>query len=319
MAANLLKKDTCFSLQKEWHGLETIVPEITYETSGLDWTVERQPILLESTGKQIKGHFAVYCPEKEEVIQVAKDSYTLIQNSQLFEIMSEGLAGIPFKIVAAISLGNLQKVAVTVALEEKQDYLINGEEFKNFVTFASSHNGSMNLYSYDTSIKSICGNTLQWSLADKGILNLKVRHTKNSQVKIENMKQQIETLFKKREEWYTSYERLSQQPMSLEQAEKILFGFEAKNEISTRTRNKVGEIHQLFQNGLGNKGVNVGDIFGAITEYYTSKSSSNPGKAWASSEFGLGRDKKLAFWSAIEDGELDKLAKRGEKLLALSV
>lgn len=63
----------------------------------------------------------------------------------------------------------------------------------------------------------------------------------------------------------------------------------------------------------------MADLFNGVSEYYTSKSSDNPGKAWASSEFGAGRDKKLAFWDALQsDKEIDRLAKRGESLLALA-
>ena len=132
------------------------------------------------------------------------------------------------------------------------------------------------------------------------------------------MKEEIEELFKKREEFYKSYEFLCNRPMSLEQAEKILVGFEATDELSTRTKNKVETIHNLFQNGFGNNGKTVGDLLGGVTEYYTSKSSSSAAKAWASSEFGLGRAKKLEFWQAITDDGLDKLAKRGERLLEMA-
>ncbi len=319
MSHKIGAKDTCVALEPTWHKLEKIVPEISYENSGLDWTVQREAITLETNQKKIDGHYAVYCPEKEEVISVAKDSYTIIQNSQLFEIIEESLIGITHKIVSAGSLGDLKKVYLSVVLEENQDYLVNKESFKNFLSFVSSHDGSLNLEAYDTSHRVICNNTLQWSRRDKGILNLRVSHTKNAQLRINNMKESIETLFEKRKEFYQSYEYLCARPMSLDQAEKILIGFECKDELSTRTKNKVSEIVSLFESGAGNDGKTVADLLNGVTEYYTSKSSENSAKAWASSEFGLGRTKKLDFWQAIEDDELDKLAARGEKMLLESV
>jgi phage/plasmid-like protein (TIGR03299 family) len=319
MAHNIGKKDSCVTLAPTWHKLETIAPEIDYENSGLNWTVEREQISLEKNGKKIDSHYAVYSPEKDEVINIAKDSYTIIQNSQLFEIINDSLIGVPFKIEAAVSLGDLKKVAITISLDDNQDYLINGEDFKNYMSFVSSHDGSLNLMAYDSSHRVICANTLQWSLKDKGLLNLRVRHTKNCQIKIDNMKEEIEELLKKREDFYTSYEYLCSRPMTLDQAEKILVGFEATDELSTRSKNKVEKIKDLFVSGLGNKGETMADLFNGITQYYTSGSSDNPGKAWASSEFGAGRDKKLAFWDALQsDKEIDRLAKRGESLLALA-
>lgn len=318
MSHNILKKDTCVSsgTQKSWHGLDVLVPEITLENSGLNWTVEKHTIILKDNQKEISSHFAVYCPEKEEIINVAKDSYTLIQNSQLFEIISEALVGIPFKIATTVSLGNLKKVSISLSLDEKQDYLINGEEFKNYLNFVSSHDGSLALECYDSNIRNCCSNTLQWSRKDKGLLNLRVKHTRGCQLKIENMKEEIEKLFKKREEFYQTYEGLMVRPMSSERAEQIIAGFEAAEELSTRALNKVKAIHDLFLNGKGNKGETVADLLNGFTEYYSGQSSRDPAKAWASSEFGQGRDKKLEVWDLVNnDAKMETLARRGEALL----
>ena len=54
MASGILKNDTCVAKEKCWHGKETIVDKIDYENSGLNWTVERQEILLQKTGKKIE-------------------------------------------------------------------------------------------------------------------------------------------------------------------------------------------------------------------------------------------------------------------------
>lgn len=327
MSHNILKKDTCVSsgAQKSWHGLDKLVSEITLENSGLNWTVEKQQIVLqdvfvgdgqEAKQKQIPSHFAVYCPEKDEIINVAKDSYTLIQNSQLFEIIEEALVGIPYKIATAVSLGNLKKVSLSVILEENQDYLINGEEFKNYLNFVSSHDGSMNLEAFDSNVRVCCANTLQWSRKDKGILNMRVRHTKNSAIRIENMKTEIEQLLQKREEFYNTYEGLMTRPMSSEKAEQIIAGFEATGELSTRTMNKVKVIHDLFLNGKGNKGETVADLLNGFTEYYSGHTATNAAKGWASSEFGQGRDKKLEVWDLVNnDAKMETLARRGEALL----
>jgi phage/plasmid-like protein (TIGR03299 family) len=319
MGHNIQSKDTIHSTNLSWHKLDKVQEKIDYDTSGLNWTVERQKILLESSGNKIDGYFAVHCPEKDETINVAKESYQIIQNSQLFEIIEESLIGIPHKIITAGSIGNLSKVFISVALEEKQDYLINGEAFKNYLSFVSSHNGSLNLEAYDSSVRICCANTLQWSRRDKGLLSLRVRHTKNANLKIENMKQEIDKLFEKREEFYTSYEALMNRPMSSEMAEKILIGFEAVDDLSTRTKNKVQEIHQLYANGAGNDGKTVADLLNGVTEYYSGKSSKTVSKSWSSSEFGSGAKKKLDFWGSLDDNSLNRLAVRGEKLLALSV
>ena len=315
MSHNIQKNDSCVTLESTWHGLEKIVPFIDYKSSGLDWKVEKHKIMTEN-GIDINGYEAVIRPDKELTLNVAKDSYTLIQNEQLFEIISEGLTGINHKIVSAGSLGDCRKIYISVELCGHQDYLVNGDKFKNILSFVSSHDGSMALEAYDSSIRVVCANTLQWSRKQKGLLNLKVRHTQNSQLKIEGMKETIEKLFKKRESFYETYAGLCVRPMDSKKAEQIIAGFLAKGEdMSTRAYNQTQEITQLFRAGLGNKGETQADLLNAVTEYYT-RGGENKAKSFASSEFGSARDRKLDFFELMTDGEIDKIARRGEATLA---
>ena len=103
--------------------------------------------------------------------------------------------------------------------------------------------------------------------------------------------------------------------MSLDRAEKILVGFEASQELSTRAKNKVDEMLTLFQTGAGNKGETFADLLNSVSDFYSH--GENVEKAYISNQFGSGSKKKLDFWEAINDEhELDKLAKRGELLMA---
>jgi hypothetical protein len=97
--------------------------------------------------------------------------------------------------------------------------------------------------------------------------------------------------------------------------------------FSTRAFNQVVDIAHLHENGIGNKGETLYDLFNAVTEYYTSGNGTghdngSVDKAWkkyTSSEFGGGADAKAGFASwlskVIDDNELHAQAEIGKQLL----
>ena len=320
MSANILKNDRIVSLEKCWHGLEEIVEQIEFANSGLDWQVEKRPLFIDCGNDKcrVDGWEAVVRKDKDLVLQIPKQSYAIIQNSRVWETLENALTGIGHKVQVTGSLGDCRKVFISISLDENQDYLVNKDKFRNFLTFVTSHDGTMAFEAYDTAIRVVCSNTLNASRSAKGNLNLKVYHTQNNELKIKDMEKTIDELLVKRQEFYTSLEYLMSKPVSLKQANEILTGFIANGEeVSTRAANQVETMLGLFQKGQGNSGVTAYDLLNGVTEYYTHQYTDNAVKRLVSNEFGAAGDKKIEFYdSLLSDVELDKLAKRGEKLLA---
>ena len=316
MSHNILKNDRIESTEATWHKLEELKEEIVFTGGALDWKVSEKALFIDPDLPEIPDYKAIVREDLNLVLNVSKQSYEIIQNSRVWETINNSLAGLDYQIVTAGSLGNCKKVFVCVKLNDAEKYLVNGDDFKNFLVFTSSHDGSLAFNAYDTSVRVVCQNTLNWSLKDKGCMNLKVFHTKNSELKIHNMEETIEGLLKKRIEFYESYKYLMEKPMSSEQAEKIISGFLGSEKLSTRAANQTEKIVELFQTGKGNNGETVYDLLGGVTEYFTHFSSNTPEKQFSSSEFGSGSNRKLEFLDVVfDDDKLEQLAKRGEKLL----
>lgn len=321
MAHNIQEFDKIVSLKKEWHDLQEILPVITFETSGLNWETEKRPLFV-SCGDEhcpVDGWQAIVRADKDLVLNIPKKSYEIIQNSRVFECIENSLVGVKHTIQVAGSLANCRKIFISISLDNDQDYLVGKDKFKNFITFISSHDGSLSLSAYDCATRVCCENTLNWSLREKGILNLNVFHTKNCAVKITNMEEQIEKLLEKRVEFYSSLEYLASKPMSLDMCNKVLTGFiGAGEELSTRAQNQIEEMTGLFKHGIGNNGQTYADALNSVTQYFTREVSDNKSKLLASNMFGSSNAKKLDFFDALlDDATLDALAKRGEKLLAI--
>jgi phage/plasmid-like protein (TIGR03299 family) len=319
MSAGIYQHDKVVSLKPTWHKLENIVEEIIFGNSGLDWLVEKRPIFIPvgMEQSQVDGWQAIVRKDNNLVLNIPKKSYEIIQNSRVFEAIENSLVGVKHTIEVTGSLMNCRKVFISIAIDGKQDYLANGDKFKNFLTFATSHDGSLALEAYDTATRVVCQNTLNASRRDKGILNLSVLHKKNAEIKIEKMEQNLTELFEFRDEFYKSLEFLASRPMTVEQANKVLTGFIGRgDELSTRSENQIEEMVGLFQHGKGNNGKTVYDLLNGVTEYYTHNASENKAKAFASNEFGSAGEKKMDFYElCLSDAELNKLAAQGEKLL----
>lgn len=318
MSHNIQKLDKVVSLQKEWHNLQEIVAEINLANSGLDWAVERRELFIPCNGTvcPVDGWQAIVRADKNHTLSIQKGSYTIIQNSRIWEALENALVGVKYKIASAGSIANCRKIFVSVELSEAQDYVVNRQQYKNYLTFISSHDGSTAAEFFDSSVKCVCENTFNWSRRDKGLLNLKVFHTKNSEIKIQNAEAEIERLLEKRKEFYQTIEWLASRPMTTEQANRVLTGYLSADELSTRTENQVQEIVGLFQSGRGNSGQTVEDLWSGFTEYYTHFCSKDDAKRFASNQFGSANDKKLEFFDILlSDDEINRLANRGDALL----
>ena len=310
--------DKIVSLGKTWHGLETIVPKIEFNTSGLDWNIAKRSIKT-AKGIKIPDYSAIVCQDNDHVISVQKASYEVIQNSRIWEALEKSLEGVDHTIQVTGSLRNRSRVFISISLDEKQEYVVNREKFKNELVFVTSHDGSLALEAYDTSVRVVCSNTLNWSRMpeNRGSIKLRVRHTKNNDIYIGKMEEALEDLFEKRDEFYLRYKKLTEQPMTLDLANKVAVGLIAgKDKISTRAQNVSNRIVELFQSGQGNEGKTRADFLNGVTEYYTHECSENDAKRFDSNEYGVASKRKIeALGTLLNDETLNQIAKRGEELL----
>jgi hypothetical protein len=124
-----------------------------------------------------------------------------------------------------------------------------------------------------------------------------------------------------RAEFYKALDGLVSVKCDQQKAERLFSGFEASDEatsVSTLTRNRVGELVQLFKRGKGNRGENMVDVFQATTDYYThSHTRGDLQKQFESSEYGSGVVAKRQMFDILTDeSKLEKTIKRGERLMA---
>ena len=135
----------------------------------------------------------------------------------------------------------------------------------------------------------------------------------------------IDSFLGTQEDFKTKFAGLVKKKLDEKKAQSLFTGFLMRNNpkqgLSTRCLNTVDSLNTLFKKGKGNRGENYADAFSAVTDYYTHNSTRGNGKnrlnQYVSSEFGLGRMNKSAFWTVVNNEDLRaKTIERGTKLLA---
>lgn len=326
MAHLILENDIVTSTQgTEWHGMAKVKKEIvTFEDTGTDVELVELPIAAIEKSDQlvlpVTSHKAIFGQRQDSglfPISIVSDSYGIVPNKRIFEMIEKSLEGVNYHITTAGTLDNCKKVFYCIQFDGHQKYMVNGDEFQEYWVLRSSHDRTDKLEGYDTGTRVVCGNTLQASELTSGNLSFSTRHSKNVMGRIENMEKIISDLIIKRESFYEKLEKMDSMKITENDAKYILAAFNAGGDkLSTNALNKTMTQTSLFLNGKGNKGRSRYDLLNGVTEYFTHYSHSDTKKQMASSEFGGGAKKKSEFADLLmDDKKLNDMADKGEKLL----
>lgn len=256
-------------------------------------------------------------------LHMAKESYTVIENRDLWEMTRDALRGVDSKISCVGTLGKCQYFFISVILGDEPTFKVNGDEFAGNFNVITSHNGTMAVEAYDSLTRIVCMNTLKWSRSRKGELDFKVYHSKNSALAIRNMGDIINDILSGRVEFRNQMEFLADRSCTETLAREIIAGWltKGKKEMTTRGANRTDEIVRLFKYGQGNKGKTFYDLLNGVTEYFTSGEGTgkdaSTAKKWAKSEFGAAADHKRDMVNLLtaSDDDIRSLAERGKKMI----
>lgn len=321
-------RDSQMGIKQAWHGLTIVEKEITFKGSPLDWTLERQPLLLPD-GTRFHQDAIVCSDDGLPVGNAVSGSYGIIQNEQLFDTLLMGLqdASVKFKIASVGSVCDRSKVFISIELNEGKNFKVGDRDFEFNLNALSSHDGSGKAMFMDSSICIVCKNTFNFNVNqfnnNKSGIRFAVKHTKNSGIALENVAKGIEDVISNRALFCAELDKLGNQKVSKDQAHSFILGLivpEASSEVSTRTNNNSEEILDLFIKGPGNSGSNRLDLFSAFTDFYTHSHSGRGVEAqFVSSEFGSGQKMKdRAFHALSNSSTFENLKQRGSSLVLSS-
>ena len=268
---------------------------------------------------------------------VASDRYHSVGNDAVIMALTGALEreGLPYTIRTMGTLKGCKLFYSSLTVDNEEERLINGDRFRMYLNVVSSHDGSITVTIYDSSMRIVCANTFRASQRSgfAGDVKVKVRHTRNASLALEGASAAIASMFAGRDIFVTLLNRLASVACDRDKAEQLITSWQSvdisrHDLMSTRAFNTTLGIADLFETGKGNHGETLYDLFNGVTEFYTSgdgsgKDNGTDERAWKklfSSEFGTGADKKSTFLdylvNILDDNTLDEQARKGELILA---
>ena len=152
--------------------------ETAIKLAGLDFEVQKQPLFL-GNGKQAEGCYANVRMDTEQILGQCKERYEVLQNSEAFDFLDSFIENGANYVNAGTVKGGKQSFIVA----ETEPMKILGDEFKPYILFTNSFDGSTGVQAMFTPVRVFCSNC--FVAASKQAENkITIKHSKNMKDKL---------------------------------------------------------------------------------------------------------------------------------------
>ena len=264
--------------EKPWHGLgialeKEVTSAAAIRFAQLDWTVQKQPISVNS--QVMDGFQASVRVEDGKPLGIVRDTYRIIQNVELFDFMDTLIGESAAIYHTAGSLRGGSRVFITAKLPN--DMQIGPDKVEKYILLASSHDGSLAMHIKWTPVRVVCQNTLSSALNIGGeqVESIAIRHTKNYAGRVDMARKVLQLT----DVYYSNMDKLFQRLVASPMSDSEFNGFAKdlvpcrsdEKQAVTRVQNIVGDLGVLFNTGVGNEATGVNHTrwaaYNAVTEY----------------------------------------------------
>ena len=234
-----------------WHGLGVKLEEAptvseAIVAAGLDWTVGLKDLF---TGEGVKvASKATYRETDGSILGVVGPRYSPLQNVQAFNWFQPFIDSGEVSLHTAGSLNEGCKVWVLAELNREKSEIVKGDEIAKFVLLSNSHDGTTAIRVGYTPIRVVCANTMAMAHSCTESKLLRVRHTKSSAAKLEDIRGIMNNINAQFEATAEQYKYLASKMFSssdLVKYVKIILNVDlsaTSSDIKTRTNNNIEDI-----------------------------------------------------------------------------
>ena len=307
MAHNLCNdKDMFYTGETPWHGLGTkldapATAKEAIEAANLDYTVELQPLFLQS-GNKVTLKQAVVRTDNGVELGVVGHKYQPIQNAEAFNffdvLVGEGQA----IYHTAGALGRGERIWILAKLPH-EIVVRKNDVVEEYMLLTNGHNGLYSTLLFPTPTRVVCQNTLNMALREMN--GISIRHTGNIMSKLDKARDVLGITLN----YYKQFEQIAKQMAEFKMTEELtndyfdkMLSINDTKEVSTRTQNVKNELVQLFHNGKGNNGESLWDAYNSVTEMVdhsplSKRQKEDPTSKLNSIWFGSGAQFKEEAWT----------------------
>lgn len=241
------------------------------DQTGLNWTVREEMIHTES-GIIIPKSKALVREDTNSVLSISGLGYFPYQNHQMVDLLDKVSRQVGLPIHNGGYFGNGEKVYLQL---KSSDFKLGEDKIEGYITGVNSFDGSTSLAFGPSNITISCQNKF---FAAFRHMRTKVRHTKNMEMKIEDICRDLEGALEEETKIFGDIKRLSEAPVTKETKDwvtRILFNLkedadlEDEKTFSTVTRNRLSNFHVDMNGEIKDKGENLWGIFSGVTKFTT--------------------------------------------------
>ena len=262
-----------------WHGLGTEINQETsfwdsFELAGLDWEVDTKP-LFTGDGEKV-SHRAAYRVSDGRILGIVGKRWTPLQNRDAFEVFEPLVDAGEMVIHTAGSLRNGERIWALCQLNQDNSEIVAGDEVAKFVLLSNGHDGKLAVHFGFTPIRVVCANTEALARGSKASKLVRVRHSRFVKQNVQDLRNVMNFANQEFEATAEQYRYLASKGINSEDLDKYIkivlgIGEKSADEMTTRSKNIVSSIEDLFEGGRGSDIAGVrGTYWGAynaVTEY----------------------------------------------------
>ncbi len=149
----------------------------------LAWGLEKIQFNHPKTGEPLPV-FGMFCDDNGQFLSEVRDRYEPIDNRMALNFLEEIMgADSSLYIDSCGHFQNRRKVFANLYVGEVE--IVPGDFHQMYYQFVTSHDGSMPLKVFSSSVRMVCGNTVKYAMKEAAE-TLSIRHTESAVIRMEN-------------------------------------------------------------------------------------------------------------------------------------
>jgi hypothetical protein len=227
-------------------------------TTGTNWTVSKR--LLFDSNNNPSGGYGIYRDDTNACLGLAKDRYTVVQNSEVLDLLLEATSEIGVTAQGGGIIEEGKKIYYQFPLE---DVNIGASTTKRFITALSSHDGSSGIAFGATNVNVYCANTFFRAMAEM----TKVKHTQTYRDKLRPIIDNLRSSLSQENLVIENLTKLSHTTISGSIDDDFLLSILGGDSESTKTKNRLSLVKSAIAVEENIHGHNYFSVFNGITRY----------------------------------------------------
>lgn len=254
MPANV---ESMFSVrEKPWHGMGTVLTDYpgrdkAMELAGHNFVVKENEVFANvGNGKEkLEGFKVLYRADNKHILNVVRDSYSIIQNAVLWDIVDALVQQPNVKYETAGVLKEGAVLWVLAKLDEPVQIKGDNSAIYPYVMASTAHDGTGATRSDCIDVRVVCWNTYNAAIAQtkETGLSYTFRHTKKVMERIESAREALGLARKQHEAFLHLAEELAEVPVTESGVKDFLRTFLPEppaNVITDRVRGNIEEARE---------------------------------------------------------------------------